>query len=134
MHVEGSCHCGQIKFRSEIDPEEVEICHCTDCQSLSGSAFHTIVPAIAGTFEITKGGLKQYTKTADDGAQRVQSFCPECGSPVCSSPAEGVEGVLRVRIGVLEQRSQLVPKIQYWVRSAHPWTQTIAQMKKIEKE
>lgn len=134
MRVEGGCHCGHIQFQSEIDPEAVEICHCTDCQSLSGSAFHTIVPAVAGTFEITGGALKRYTKTADDGAKRVQSFCPECGSPICSSPPEGAEGVLRIRVGALHQRNQLVPKMQYWVRSAQPWTQAIAQMKKIETE
>ena len=134
MQVEGSCHCDQITFRSEVDPEEVEICHCTDCQSLSGSAFHTIVPAVMGTFEITSSKLKKYTKTADDGAERVQSFCPECGSPICSSPPEGTEGVLRVRIGALKQRDQLIPKMQYWVRSAQPWTQDIGTMHKFETE
>ena len=134
MNVEGSCHCGQIKFRSEILPDEVEICHCTDCQTLSGSAFHTIVPAKEGSFEILIGELKQYTKTADDGAKRVQSFCPECGSPICSSPPEGVSGVLRIRVGVLKQRDQLTPKMQYWFRSAQPWTQDIPGMKIIETE
>jgi hypothetical protein len=134
MNVEGSCHCGNIKFRSEIIPEEVEICHCTDCQTLSGSAFHTIVPAKEGSFEITNGVLKQYIKTAEDGAKRVQSFCPECGSPICSSPPEGVSGVRRIRVGVLEQRDQLTPQMQYWTRSAQPWTQAISEMKKIETE
>jgi hypothetical protein len=134
MNVEGSCHCGQINFRSEILPEEVEICHCTDCQTLSGSAFHTIVPAKEGSFEILTGELKQYTKTADDGAKRIQSFCPECGSPICSSPPEGVSGVLRIRVGVLKQRDQLTPKMQYWFRSAQPWTQDIPGLKIIETE
>jgi len=134
MRVEGSCHCGNIKFHSEIIPEEVEICHCTDCQSLSGSAFHTIVPAKEGSFEITNGVLKQYIKTAEDGAKRVQSFCPECGSPICSSSPEGVSGVRRIRVGVLKQRDQLTPQMQYWTRSAQPWTQTISEMKNIETE
>lgn len=35
MKVEGSCHCGQITFEAQIDPEAVRICHCTDCQTLS---------------------------------------------------------------------------------------------------
>ena len=134
MQVEGSCHCGQVTFRAEVDEPEVEICHCTDCQSLSGSAFHTIVPAINNSFEITRGELKGYTKIADDGARRVQSFCPECGSPICSSPPEGVEGVLRIRIGALKQRRELIPKMQYWTRSAHPWTQHIAELETIDTE
>ena len=134
MRVEGRCHCGNIRFHSDIIPEEVEICHCTDCQALSGSAFHTIVPAVDGSFQVTHGELKRYTKTADDGAQRVQSFCPECGSPICSSPPEDVTGVTRIRVGVLEQRSQLTPRVQYWTRSAQPWTQAISTMKRIDTE
>ncbi|MEM7561626.1 MAG: GFA family protein [Pseudomonadota bacterium] len=134
MQVEGRCHCGQIKFQSEVDTEEVEICHCTDCQSLSGSAFHTMVSAIDGTFEVIQGELKQYTKVADDGTPRVQSFCPVCGSPICSSPPSDTPGVLRVRVGALNQKNQLVPKAQYWLRSSQPWTQSIAEMKKMETE
>ena len=134
MYVEGGCHCGNIKFQSEIIPEEVEICHCTDCQALSGSAFHTIVPAKQGTFVITNGEVKQYVKTADDGAKRAQSFCPECGSPISSSPPDGVTGVTRIRVGALKQRGQLTPQVQYWTRSAQPWTQAISEMRKIETE
>lgn len=134
MYVEGNCHCGQIKFRAEIIPDEVEICHCTDCQSLSGSAFHTIVPAQENTFELLSGELKKYAKTADDGAIRIQSFCPECGSPICSSSPEGTPGVLRIRVGALKQRNHLVPKRQFWARSAQPWTQVISELEKIETE
>ena len=134
MQVEGNCHCRQITFRAEIESDEVEICHCTDCQTLSGSAFHTVAPAKQGTFELLSGELKKYAKTAEDGAIRIQSFCPECGSPICSSPSEDAPGVLRVRVGTLKQRDQLVPKMQYWVRSAQPWTQAISDMTKIETE
>lgn len=134
MHIEGNCHCQRVKFRSEIITDEVEICHCKDCQSLSGSAFHTIVPAKEETFELISGELKKYVKIADDGAKRVQSFCPECGSPIYSSPPDGTPGVLRIRVGVIKQRDQLIPKMQYWTRSAQPWTQTISGMKKIDTE
>ena len=134
MYVEGNCHCQLVKFRSEVDPDEVEICHCKDCQSLSGTAFHTIVPAKEGTFEMLSGEVKKYVKIADDGATRIQSFCPECGSPIYSSPPEGTSGVLRIRVGVIKQRDHLVPKMQYWARSAQPWTQAISGMKKNDTE
>src|SRR5262245_4627881 len=38
MKVDGRCHCGYITYEAEIDPEKVMICHCTDCQTLTGSA------------------------------------------------------------------------------------------------
>ena len=42
MKVDGGCHCGNITYRAEIDPDKVLICHCTDCQTLSGSAYRTV--------------------------------------------------------------------------------------------
>jgi len=39
MKIDGGCHCGYITYTAEIDPDKVGICHCTDCQTLSGSAF-----------------------------------------------------------------------------------------------
>jgi hypothetical protein len=41
MKVSGRCYCGQISFEAEIEPDNVRVCHCTDCQTLSGSAFRT---------------------------------------------------------------------------------------------
>ena len=39
MKIDGHCHCGQITFEAEVDPMTLTICHCTDCQTLTGSAF-----------------------------------------------------------------------------------------------
>jgi hypothetical protein len=37
MKINGQCHCGAVRFEAEIDPGQVSICHCTDCQALTGS-------------------------------------------------------------------------------------------------
>jgi hypothetical protein len=42
MNIDGRCHCGYITFEADADPDKAWICHCTDCQSFSGSAFRTI--------------------------------------------------------------------------------------------
>ena len=39
MKIEGSCHCGKISYEAEINPEYVIICHCTDCQTISGAPY-----------------------------------------------------------------------------------------------
>jgi len=38
MRVDGACHCGAIAFTAEADPARVSVCHCVDCQVLTGSA------------------------------------------------------------------------------------------------
>ena len=134
MNIDGGCHCGQIRYRAVADPENVEICHCTDCQTLSGSAYRTVVPVDMNSFELLRGVPKLYEKAAENGSIRVQAFCPECGSPLYSAPPEGETGFFGIRVGTTNQRDRLVPKNQYWIRSAQPWTQSLLNMGKIETE
>ena len=35
MKVDGACHCGELAYEAEIDPERIGVCHCVDCQILS---------------------------------------------------------------------------------------------------
>jgi hypothetical protein len=92
MRIEGRCHCGFITYEAEVDPEKVMICHCTDCQTLSGSAFRSVVLTRENGFKLLSGTLKSYVKTAESGARRPQTFCPEVGHFVIG---EG-HGVIRV--------------------------------------
>jgi len=121
MKVTGKCHCGHVNYESELDPENVAICHCTDCQTLSGSPYRVSVRAPAETFRLLSGDLKVYIKTAQSGAQRAHSFCPNCGSPVHScDPVNPTTYSLRV--GCLNERAQLPPRKQTWCTSAVPWS------------
>jgi hypothetical protein len=75
--IDGGCHCGYITYEAEADPEKTTICHCTDCQHLSGSAFRTVVRVAGDTFKIIADEPTIYVKTAESGARRVQGFCPD---------------------------------------------------------
>ena len=65
MRIDGRCHCGYITYEAEIEPEKVMICHCTDCQTLSGSVFRTIAFTREGTFKLLSGELKVYGRKRD---------------------------------------------------------------------
>jgi hypothetical protein len=47
MKIDGRCRCGNITFAAEVDPATVVICYCTDCQTLSGSAFREFEKCLA---------------------------------------------------------------------------------------
>jgi hypothetical protein len=119
MQVEGSCHCGAISFTAQVDPERVMVCHCSDCQVMSGSPFRAVVPAPVDTFAL-RGEPKRYIKTADSGNRRVQAFCGDCGTPLFATAPEHATQVV-IRTGCLKQKAQLVPQAQIWQRSALPW-------------
>ena len=90
MKVTGGCHCGHITYEAEVDPATVRVCHCTDCQKLTGTAFRTNVASLPGTFRLMSGSPKIYIKTAESGNKRAHGFCPECGTPAASnSPMMG---------------------------------------------
>lgn len=134
MKVDGRCHCGAISYEAEVDPGQVLVCHCTDCQALSGSAFRTVVLTKPGSFRLLSGELSLYLKTGESGTDRQQSFCPRCGSPIYSTTtAEGTK-VHSLRVGTLRQRSELSPKLQIWHRSVQPWVCDLASIPTIEKQ
>ena len=135
MKLHGSCHCGYITFEAEADPDKASICHCTDCQTSTGSAFRTNVPVPGPDFRMLSGEPTIYVKTtADSGNPRAQAFCPTCGSPIYSTtPGDGPKQAYMVRIGVLREREQLVPKVQNWSRSARAWLSEIPGIRRNEK-
>lgn len=120
MRVEGSCHCGNIQYEAEVDPARVGLCHCTDCQVLTGSAFSMFAPVPRAAFRITRGQPTIYVKTAESGNRRAQAFCAECGSRLYAA-AEADPPTYNLRVGTVRQRANLPPKVQFWCRSALPW-------------
>ena len=68
MKIDGRCHCGAITYEAEIDPSKVIVCHCADCQTLSGSAFRVSVPAEGDSFRFLSGRPTVYVKTTPKAA------------------------------------------------------------------
>lgn len=125
MRIDGACHCGRITYAAEIDPERVMICHCTDCQTLSGSAFRTVALTRPGAFTLLTGAPRIYVKISDRGARRQQGFCPDCGTPIFSAPEGDEPKVYSIRVGTARQRQEVLPRLQIWRRSALRWLATL---------
>jgi hypothetical protein len=121
MNISGSCFCGLVEYEAELDEARVGLCHCRDCQILSGSAFRTsgIVPP--GSFRITKGSPKYFDKLADSGAVRRMAFCGECGTHLCSMPADEAEGHVAIRVASCREFHQLKPVAEIFCASRVPW-------------
>jgi len=127
MRVDGSCHCGYVTYEAEIDPNTAVICHCTDCQVLSSSAFRMVVLARRGSFRLLSGEPTVYIKTADSGRKRAHSFCPKCGTSLFATPpGANPEQHYGLRVGSIRQRAKLRPTRQLWRKSAFDWVDDVA--------
>lgn len=134
MKVTGACHCGQVRYEAEVDPARSGICHCTDCQVLTGTAFRVSIPTLPGTFRLLTGTPSVYVKTADSGAKRRHAFCPTCGTPVYASADEDAPATRSLRVGGLAQREQLAPQRRIWCDSALSWSQDLRSLPGLPKQ
>jgi hypothetical protein len=133
MRVEGQCHCGQITFQAEVDPDAVGICHCTDCQMLSGAAYRVTAHSPAARFVLRSGTPKIYIKTAESGNKRAHGFCANCGTPIyATEPHE--PRTYGIRVGTLKQRRDLLPRRQIWYRSALDWVGDLDEIPQIDRQ
>lgn len=134
MRVDGGCHCGAISYEAELDPDRVVICHCTDCQILSGSAFRTMVPVAGAEFHLLRGEPRVYVKVGASGRPREQAFCTECGTPIyAADPGDGPKDFF-LRVGTLRQAGELTPRKQIWRQSALGWLGEIGGMPGVERQ
>ena len=129
LKIDGACHCGKITFAADIDPARVVICHCTDCQTISGAPYRASVPALADNLTL-RGEPKIYIKTAESGNRRALAFCSDCGTALYSTTPEEPQ-VFNLRLGAVTQRAQLPPKAQGFCRSAMPWAMDITAVRQI---
>jgi hypothetical protein len=129
MKIEGNCHCGAIAYEAIVDPQRAGLCHCTDCQTLSGAPFRASVPALAQDFRIVRGQPRIYVKTAESGARRAQAFCADCGTPIYACAAENPTQY-NLRLGAVKQRALIPALKQVWCGSALAWARNIEDVPK----
>ena len=111
MKIDGRCHCGYLSFEAEADPQNVSICHCTDCQTGSGSAFRISIRAPGKTFKMLSGEPTLYPQ--DHGRQRQSSgagVLPELRHADLFHLARRQSGRLHGSRRHLRQRDQLTPE------------------------
>ena len=134
VKIDGGCHCGYVLYEAEADPAKASICHCTDCQVLSGTAFRTVVRAEEGTFKLLAGEPTIYVKTADSGTKRAQAFCPRCGTPIYATSVGAGAKIYSIRTGSLRQRDRFVPRRQIWFRSRQRWLPELVSIPSVDTD
>jgi hypothetical protein len=124
--------CGAVGYRVTEEPLTFYACHCTDCQTRSGSAFGLSLWVRRDAIEITKGEAALHVSTIGSKV-RKRRICAQCGTNLFSEPREGSTTAI-VRPGTLDDTSWLHPVAHIWTRSAQPWVVFPAGAKKYEQQ
>ncbi|MCO6418201.1 GFA family protein [Siccirubricoccus sp. KC 17139] len=90
MHLEGSCHCGAVKFRLESDhPYPYQRCYCSICRKTQGGGGYAInLGGKSATLKVNGGKhiTIYHAKLREKGEARARRspaerhFCSLCGS------------------------------------------------------
>ena len=129
--IAGGCLCGKVRYSAEGEPAFVAVCHCTDCQNFTGSAFGVVVGVPKPALSI-QGKVTTYSKNGDTGRSISRQFCPECGSSIAEE-VEAVPGVVMIASGTLDDTSWLKPGMQIYCDSAQSWVKLGGEMQSFAK-
>jgi hypothetical protein len=133
IDINGSCHCGNVSYEAKIDPEKVIICHCTDCQIMSGGAYRWGTLVGASDFHLLRGEPTYYQKTSESGSPRYLAFCGTCGTSLWGGDSKK-PSQYSLRLSTADQAKNLAPKLQIWHRSSYPWVKSLHEITAIEAQ
>jgi hypothetical protein len=120
--ISGHCLCGSVTYSAEAEPVVQAVCHCTDCQHQTGTAFSVVVGVPRAALKIEGPTLASFTTVGEDhGTATERQFCSACGSPIVSL-VEAVPDIAFLKAGTLDDGSWLEPAFEVWTRSAQPWS------------
>ena len=104
--------CGSITYSCDAEPVTTAVCHCTECQRQTGTAFSIVVGLPADALDV-KGDTLAMFKTVGEasGGETQRNFCSACGAPVFStSPL--APGVVLIKAGSLDDASWVAPAMR----------------------
>ena len=120
LPLTGGCSCGAVRYEIASFPLFLYTCHCTDCQTASGSAFALNMRVRASDFHVRQGKPKGWHHASPTGVAVVSWFCGDCGARIYGDRA-GRAQIVNVRAGSLDDTRWLTPVAHMYMKSAQPW-------------
>jgi len=130
----GQCLCGQITYELEGDLLATAVCHCDHCQRQSGGAFSVNLIVLESQMAVS-GTLSTFEDRGEkgDAVYVYRRFCGDCGSPIFSALVQPA-GVIAVKAGTLDDRSDVVPTVQAWCEHKQPWVELTGIAASLDRE
>jgi hypothetical protein len=132
--ISGSCLCGGVRFEVARVVGPFELCHCSRCRKVSGSAFMAAVGVERRDFRYLAGQdlVVSYDAPILEAPPAYRStFCRRCGSPVPDPTStapwfEIAAGLFDGDLGLTPERHIMVDRKAAWF----PITDRLPQLDK----
>lgn len=118
--IPGRCRCGRAQFVLREEPISFYLCHCTQCQAESGSAFGQTMHVPREAIDCAEGPMREHPINGAGGRPGVLTHCADCLT-ILWAGSDDVPQVRGVNAGSLEDAAGLEPYGNMWTRSARPW-------------
>jgi hypothetical protein len=119
MVMTAACACGALRFRADGEPLVQGLCHCRDCQRLSGSGHVGFIAFPEGATSV-EGETRAYSRTGSSGKTATRYACVRCGGMLLGR-ADVMPGVINLYAGALDDTAQFKPRIAIFTRSRPAW-------------
>lgn len=119
--VEGSCSCGDIRYRLLARPLIVHCCHCRWCQRETGAAFAINAMLESDRLQQLAGEVQLIKTPSESGQGQTIARCPACQVALWSYYAAAGPHISFVRVGTLDNPDLLPPEIHIFTESKQPW-------------
>jgi hypothetical protein len=116
----GGCVCGAVRYQLTADPVTLYACHCTDCQTATGSSFALSMIVNRDAVALVRGEPELHEFRLDAGRERRGFRCSACDTTLWGAPSR-FPNLLNLQPGTLDDTSWLRPAGHIWTRSAQSW-------------
>ena len=104
MKITGGCYCKKIRYEAEGEPLMRGLCHCRECQYISGGAANVALAMPLAGFRYTEGNPKSFSRSDLESPVR-REFCSDCGTSLTSRPP-GLADMVILKVGTMDDPAQ----------------------------
>lgn len=119
-HTRGGCICGATRYEIVEEPITFLACHCSDCQTITGSGFVLALRVPYQGIGVLKGAPLPFERTEADSRRRIIHRCPSCLTALWSEKPDSKEYV-SIYAGTLDDSPKLRPVAHISTREALGW-------------
>ncbi|KAH8896837.1 DUF636 domain protein, partial [Thozetella sp. PMI_491] len=127
----GSCVCKKVTYSFSGEPAGKAICHCNECQKLSGTAFtyNVLVPRTSFTWTSGESLVKYNSFIQEIGVEIGYRFCSECSAVLLKeSEADAFKPVYMIQAGSIDKEAVTpkgivgqTPDVELWTSRKVEW-------------